>query len=379
MAVRCASTCVPQLPTVEERPPQELEGRRGDPYDLPQGSDELQAMCEGMTDGLLIADVETKRFVHSNHAICRMLGYAQEELRSLSVNEIHPPQELPWILEEFRAQAEGQVSKARDIPLLRKDGTVFYAHVTGTPATYNRRPCLIGFFRDVTERRQAEEELRTQKQSLRDLLLTSEHERRTIASDIHHNVGHSIAACLMQFEAYRDLRNEQPLRAASIFDAAMTVLRQCYREVQRLTAMVRPLLLDDLGLVAAVAELVKEHDGQDGLRIEFVPQTDFDRLEVVAEVALYRIVLEGLTNARKHSRSAKARIELIQHAERIRIVIQDWGIGFDPNEISKYHFGLQGIRERARLLGGTATIEATPGKGTCVTVDVPLLERDAKG
>jgi signal transduction histidine kinase len=183
----------------------------------------------------------------------------------------------------------------------------------------------------------------------------------------------------MQFEAYRDLRNEQPLRAASIFDAAMTVLRQCYREVQRLTAMVRPLLLDDLGLVAAVAELVKEHDGQDGLRIEFVPQTDFDRLEVVAEVALYRIVLEGLTNARKHSRSAKARIELIQHAERIRIVIQDWGIGFDPNEISKYHFGLQGIRERARLLGGTATIEATPGKGTCVTVDVPLLERDAKG
>ncbi len=116
-----------------------------------QSHDELQAIYDGMVDGLLIADVETKRFVRANPAICQMLGYSEKELLSLSVMDIHPREELPTALEKFQAQAAGRMRIHEDAPVLRKDGAVFYADITGEAITYHERPCLIKFFRDITD------------------------------------------------------------------------------------------------------------------------------------------------------------------------------------------------------------------------------------
>jgi signal transduction histidine kinase len=107
-----------------------------------------------------------------------------------------------------------------------------------------------------------------------------------------------------------------------------------------------------------------------------VPARKFQRLQSLQENAICRIVQEGLRNARKHSHSPSVRIELRQQGDRIRLVVQDWGIGFDPGEIGEYHFGLDAIRERARLLGGLAQIESRLGDGTCITVEMPLQARE---
>ena len=69
-------------------------------------------------------------------------------------------------------------------------------------------------------------------------------------------------------------------------------------------------------------------------------------------------------------------VELVQHGENLRITVQDWGIGFDPKEVKEDRFGLAGMRERARLLGGNLCVESTPGKGTCITVELPLAMRE---
>jgi signal transduction histidine kinase len=91
---------------------------------------------------------------------------------------------------------------------------------------------------------------------------------------------------------------------------------------------------------------------------------------------IYRIVQEGLTNARRHSHSDRILVSLKQRDNRLRIEIRDWGVGFDPQTVHENRFGLQGIRERARLLEGRCRIKSKPGKGTCIVVELPVTERE---
>ncbi len=90
------------------------------------------------------------------------------------------------------------------------------------------------------------------------------------------------------------------------------------------------------------------------------------------------IVQEGLTNARTHSKSEKIVVNLVQRGDRLRIEIRDWGVGFDPKNVQKNRFGLDGIRERARILGGKCSIKSKPGKGTSIVVELPVVERGAE-
>ena len=142
-------------------------------------------------------------------------------------------------------------------------------------------------------------------------------------------------------------------------------------ETRRLIGGLRPPVLDEAGVVPAIEYLVAEHQRRDGPEIEFVHEVQFDRLAPPLESALFRIVQECLTNACRYSQSPKVRVELRQADDRVRIDVQDWGVGFDPEQIGDGHFGLRGIRERARLLGGTVSIQTAPQQGTHVTVELP--------
>ena len=81
-------------------------------------------------------------------------------------------------------------------------------------------------------------------------------------------------------------------------------------------------------------------------------------------------------NACKHSKSKRIRVELVQHDDDLRIKVQDWGVGFNPGEVAEDRFGLAGMRERARLLGGSIAVESTPGMGTCIVVELPLMLKE---
>ena len=96
------------------------------------------------------------------------------------------------------------------------------------------------------------------------------------------------------------------------------------------------------------------------------------RLAPSVEGAIFRIVQEALTNAERHSQTRRIRIELTQAGSRVLAVIQDWGIGFDSERVEPGHFGVSGIRERARLLGGNAIIRSATGQGTIIEVDLPV-------
>jgi len=135
--------------------------------------EEFRAIFDNAVDGILIADIESKKFYMGNNAICRMLGYSPQEIKDLGVMDIHPEKDIPYVISQFERQLKGGIHLAEDIPVKRKDGSVFYADVNAATITIAGKAYLIGFFRDITNRKQAEDLLRTSEEKYRSLFLSS--------------------------------------------------------------------------------------------------------------------------------------------------------------------------------------------------------------
>jgi len=136
---------------------------------------------------MLLADIESKEFRMANRMICHMLGYDQEEITRLGVANIHPSEELPRVIEQFEKQVAGEITVARDIPMERKDGSVFYTDVNSTPVTLAGKEYLLGIFRDITERKRAEEALQESEERFRTV-----YEQSPIGIELFDSDGHLV-------------------------------------------------------------------------------------------------------------------------------------------------------------------------------------------
>jgi two-component system sensor histidine kinase DegS len=130
--------------------------------------------------------------------------------------------------------------------------------------------------------------------------------------------------------------------------------------------------LDKSGVEPAIREFLLQNHSDDRMTVKFTGILGSDRLAPVLESSLFRIVQEAVNNARRHSRSSRVNVVLSKETDSVRVAIEDWGTGFDPDAVPEGRFGLEGIRERARLLGGEALIDSTPGAGTRIVVTLPL-------
>jgi len=127
-------------------------------------------------------------------------------------------------------------------------------------------------------------------------------------------------------------------------------------------------------LAAAVGELIRESLELADVEIEYYHDLQTNVLSFSLVGTVFRIVQESLTNACCHSQSKKIQVELTEQDKCIRILVQDWGIGFDPENVEEGHFGLHGIQTRAEQIGGKAVITSSPGTGTSVFVEIPIPE-----
>ncbi|MDQ3744204.1 MAG: PAS domain S-box protein [Acidobacteriota bacterium] len=379
---------------------------------LLQASEErLRLLIESVTDyAIIIQDMEGRIEIW-NPGAERMFGHTAAEAVGQSIEIIFTP--------EDRAQgahlAEMKTARERGVANderwhLRKDGSRFY--VSGV-LTLLRDGGLAGYAkiaRDLTESqrtqealRRAHEELeqrvaerthelaeanealrvenaerrrveRARLQLLRQLVRVQDDERRRIARDIHDHLGQQSTALRLKLESLKEQCLEYD-QLCEPFEQTQMIAARLDADVDFLAWELRPAALDDLGLASALANFVKEWSKHFGISAEFhTTGMDKERPAPEVETNLYRIAQEALNNTYKHARASRVDVLLERRGDHVALIVEDDGVGFDPNDKAGADrgLGLLGMGERARLIGGTLEIESAPGGGTTVFARVPV-------
>jgi len=237
---------------------------------------------------------------------------------------------------------------------------------------------LAEAFNSMTEALARAAEARRERESLRaqfvsGVIAAQEDERKRIARELHDSTSQSLTTLLVGLRAIANAQGMADVRRQ--VEEMRSVVGQTLDEVHTMALHLRPSVLDDLGLPAALERYAAECRRRYGLRVELaIHGLGSLRLPPAVETALYRIVQEGLTNVARHARARVASVLLEAQADRVRAIVEDDGQGFDAAAVhpADHRLGLYGIRERAELLGGTLTVESAPGQGTTLFIEIPL-------
>ncbi len=235
--------------------------------------------------------------------------------------------------------------------------------------------------RDITERKRAADELEHSHQELRELYEAMhevrESERTRIARELHDELAQWLTALKMDASwiASRLPREHQQLvtkaeRMKGVVDNTVAAMR-------RIAADLRPVMLDDLGLVPAIENLIYDVSERAGITVSLIGDMGDVELKEPYATAVYRMVQEALTNVARHSGATAVEVRVAAEGERLLVRVKDNGRGFNPDPERK-SFGVLGIRERARTLGGAARIFPPEEGGTVVEIEIPLMTKTAE-
>ncbi len=234
-------------------------------------------------------------------------------------------------------------------------------------------------FRDITERKRAEEQIHEYAARLRALshrlLQVQEQERRHLACELHDEIGQFLTALRFELEKLTRAPGEE---GRADLEEAQSLVRELTARVRDLSLRLRPTMLDDLGLQPALLWLFERYTAQTQVRVAFEHGPLPTRLAADVETGAFRIVQEALTNVARHAKADEVVVRLWVDRDLVGVQIEDQGRGFNANnlEVGNASTGLSGMRERALLLGGRLEIETTPGVGTRVTAELPLPEAE---
>jgi PAS domain S-box-containing protein len=213
-----------------------------------------------------------------------------------------------------------------------------------------------------------EHALMHERNVLRRLLEIQERERQLISYEIHDALAQYLVGGLMHLQA---CQHACPPDLARDLEDGIRLVQAAAEESRRLIGGLRPPALDELGLAAAVESLVDEAR-TDIPDVAFRHTLPAGRLPASLETTIFRLVQEAITNARRHSGARRLRVDIGSTDGSVRIVVADDGRGFDPAGVPADRFGLEGIRQRSRLLGGEPRITTGPGRGTTLEVTLPV-------
>lgn len=239
----------------------------------------------------------------------------------------------------------------------------------------------LGILRDITEHKKVDDEIRGSREQLRNLSAhlhsVREEERTLMAREIHDELGQVLTALKMDLSW---LSKRLPKDKKSLFEktgAMSKLIDTTIQMVKRISTELRPGVLDDLGLMAAIEWQADEFASRTGIKCKLSPGSKYIVVDGEHATAIFRIFQETLTNVARHAKATRVRVSLREKAGRLVLQIRDNGIGIKEEQIAApKSLGLIGIRERARSQGGEAKISGIQGKGTTITVTIPLDRKD---
>lgn len=213
------------------------------------------------------------------------------------------------------------------------------------------------------------------RELLHRLMTAQEEERRRIARELHDEAGQALTSLLISLRLMENATSLEEVR--SLIAGMREVVSQTLDEIHNLAVELRPSVLDDLGLVPALARYIQGCNARFGIKVDLeVVGLESVRLPEAVETAVYRIAQEALTNAARHSRAQHVSVVLERRGNTIVLIVEDDGQGFNLEEVmgaqERSRLGLHGMMERASLIGGRLTVESAPGSGTTILLEVPI-------
>ncbi len=352
---------------------------------LRESEERYRVAIESSNDGVVIT--RNGLHVYINRRFLEMFGYGKaEEVLGKPVGDgIHPDDQQRMIEINLKRQA-GEIPPSKyEFVGIRSDGSLIHLESSGSTITYDGEPAVLGYLRDITERKQAEAQLRESRERLRALAAhlqaIREEERARVAREIHDELGQALTCMKIDLWQIREESSLGPVDKEAVLlriERLLGFIDATADTVRRIASDLRPSILDDLGLVPAIEWQLSDFQRRTGIICAFRKPRSLVIDKDYSSV-LFRVFQESFTNIARHSEAKKVEITLWKTKEELVLAIRDDGKGIPEREVSNSaSLGILGMRERVLPFDGHIHITGRPGKGTRVTVRIPLPGRTTK-
>lgn len=341
---------------------------------LRQSEERYRELFENSRDAIYLHDM-SGRYLSVNSAAEELSGYSRDEILGKNFTDFVSAEFIPGIRENFVKKLGTEGATMYEVEVITKGGKRVPVEVSSRMLYKEDVPVGVqGTIRDISERKNTQAILREYS---RRLVEAQEMERKKIARELHDDIGQILTAVRISLQS---LQRTCEIAASPRIDDNIVVIDEALDRVRELSLELRPALLDDLGLAAALRWYLKRYCDRTTLQGEVHSNFDDDmRLPRKLETACFRISQEALTNVARHAEASQVRISLDRTEHEFRLTISDDGKGFDAAAVlasaSAESFGLHGIEERAFGVGGRIEIQSRPGHGTQLTAHFPQRQK----
>jgi PAS domain S-box-containing protein len=315
---------------------------------------------------MLLFDPVTFRFVQVNKAASELYGYSQEEFLNMTLMDIKLTEDIAKAKHEIPKNIAGDRLFRETIRHHNKLGEIIEVEVYSTPIMINGRNFKSVIAIDVTEKNLQEQRV------VKAIIKTQEDERYEIGGELHDNVCQILAASLFSLNK---LKQSLPGTSRSLFDLCKDNIRLALDEIRNLSHRLAPAFFDDSTLEEAFRRLFNTFNTENKLKMSLHFGKAIGRYPLTLDIQLnlYRILQEQLRNIQKYAKATVVEVEVIIHNNNLKMKVSDNGIGFNVHEF-KGGIGLANMKRRAELFSGKFKLDASPGKGCTIVVDIPLQE-----
>jgi len=341
---------------------------------LREAEEQYRTLVERANDAIII--IQDEKTVYRNPTYENLLGYSVTETMERSFLDFVVPEDKEAVRQHYYKRLQGeQVPDEYEVRLMTR---------SGEPVTMEVKPCVIEYkgasatmvvMRNVTERRRMEDALERMRSRLLNLL---ESERSKISRVLHDTIGQNVSILDFNLTTIVEMLEESSReRISGLIDNMRGVIRETGDRLRDISSGLHPRLVQELGLVAGINNLIDRFQITTGLEVESSIQGNDLEIEESVAVNLYRIVQEAFNNIFKHAKCSSVFFEMALEDGRVGIMIKDNGTGFsledvNQREIDQRGMGLFIMEERAKAIGGSLQIYSEPNRGTELQVKVPL-------
>ena len=350
-----------------------------------QAEERFRLVVEAAPSGMVIVDQEGK-IILVNSRTEELFGYGRKDLLGQQVEILVPESSRErhvMLRKAFFTHTEvRQMGAGRELHGVRKDGSRFPVEIGLNPIDTGAGMWVLASVLDITERRRVERTLQESRQELRALagrlFRAQEEERKRIARELHDELSQSVA--LLAFDT-SSLALSPPAAPEDMKESLRKLqsrIADLSTDIRQIAHKLHPSILEDLGLAAALRELCEEFSARETIPVACDHEALQQALPVDIASCLYRVAQEALHNIQKHARATHIWLSVIDDPETVRLCVQDDGVGFDAVAGSSGGLGIISMKERVRLVQGAFSIQSQPGKGTTLSVSIPLHRRHSE-